>query len=228
MKPINIVLGILVSTFLFFNTSCRLKVESNDASIKEPTEWSRTWIPATDKHDLPRVLLIGDSHVERYYPVVQKKMAGIAYCGKLTTSKSLGDPVLLEEIKLILKQYDFSLITFNNGLHGKGYTEKQYGKYIPLVFDLFRKYSKAQVIWVNTTPVRKKENLAEFDAFTDRVKERNRLVREYTGKHGIPMVDLFSFGEHVDYYTDDGVHFNPPGVAAEAETLANKIKELLN
>jgi len=220
-------IALLLAASLLFVAGCRQKDKNRDESIKEPTEWSRTWVPNTGKHDLPRVLIIGDSHVERYYPLVARQLRGIAYCAKLTTSKSLGDPILLDEIGLILKQYDFSLITFNNGLHGKGYTEEQYGKYIPLFFDLFSKYSKAKVIWVNTTPVRKKENLAEFDAFTDRVKERNRLAQEYAGKHSIPTVDLFSLGEHVDYYAGDGVHLNPEGVAAEAEAVATKIKELL-
>ena len=174
------------------------------------------------------MLLIGDSHVERYYPVVQRELAGVAYCGKLTTSKSLGDPLLRDEIKLILKQYEFAVISFNNGLHGKGYSEAQYGNDIPLIFDLFKKYSQGKIIWVNTTPVRKKENLSEFDHFTARVQERNRLVRQYLKGADIPIVDLFSLGEkHVEYYTKDGVHFNPEGVTAEADAVAAQIKEML-
>ena len=228
MKTRTMLSGILVLGVLLFTFGCRQGTEKGDVSIKEPIEWSHTWIPATDKHDLPRVLLIGDSHVERYYPLVARQLQGLAYCAKLTTSKSLGDPILPDEIGLILKQYDFDIIAFNNGLHGKGYTEEQYGKYIPLIFDLFKRQSKAKVIWVNTTPVRKRGNLAEFDDFTGRVRKRNRLVEKYATEHGIPIVDLFSLGQqHEEYYTGDGVHFNPDGVAAEADRVAGKIKELL-
>ena len=219
-------LGMLALSFLI--SGCRRGAKEHDVSIKEPIEWSRTWAPSTDKSDLPRVLIIGDSHVERYYPLVAKKLEGAAYCAKLATSKSLGDPVLLEEIDLMLRQYDFSVISFNNGLHGKGYSEEQYGAFVPRVFALFRKRSKAKVIWVNTTPVRKRGKLSEFGEFTLRVRERNRIVREYAEAHGIPIVDLFSLGErHEEYYTDDGVHFNSLGVEAEAERVAAAIRALL-
>ena len=57
---------------------------------------------------------------------VEKQLAGKAYCARLATSKCVADPAFLDEVQLLLKQYRFAVIHFNNGLHGFGYTEDQY------------------------------------------------------------------------------------------------------
>ena len=54
---------------------------------------------SVNNHDLPRVLIIGDSHVERYYPLVAARLQDKAYCSKFTTSRSLGDPALIGAAK---------------------------------------------------------------------------------------------------------------------------------
>ena len=105
-----------------------------NVSISEGTEWSNTWMVATNKHDLPRVLIIGDSHVERYYQPVTNKLNKIAYCSKFTTSRSLGDPALIAQLKALFFSYKFDVITFNNGLHGVEYSDEQYNSYIPVVY----------------------------------------------------------------------------------------------
>ena len=55
------------------------KKSKKNVFISEGTEWSNTWMVATNKHDLPRVLIIGDSHVERYYQPVSGKLNKKAY-----------------------------------------------------------------------------------------------------------------------------------------------------
>lgn len=71
---------------------------------REDIEWLDVWLPHTNDHQLPRVLLIGDSITRGYYPDVEKALAGPAYVARLSTSKSLGDPALLKEIALILSE----------------------------------------------------------------------------------------------------------------------------
>ncbi len=43
-------------------------------------------------------------------------LAGKAYCARLTTSKCVSDPFFPDEVQLLLKQYRFAVIHFNNGL----------------------------------------------------------------------------------------------------------------
>jgi len=71
-----------------------------------------------------RVLLIGDSITHGYYPEVQARLKAQAYVARLTTSKSVGDPALLDEVALVLRQPDFksSISTTDCTvlLHGSG------------------------------------------------------------------------------------------------------------
>src|SRR4029453_700220 len=81
--------------------------------------------------DRPRVLLVGDSITRDYYKAVEDKLQSKAVVCRLTTSKSLGDPALLDEVRLVLGQAKFDVVHFNNGMHGWGYTGGQYAKALP-------------------------------------------------------------------------------------------------
>lgn len=89
--------------------------------INEDIEWSHTWIVNTNDTLLPKVLIVGDSHVDGYYSVVAKKLGTKVSCSKFTTSKSLGDPVFINQLESVLMLCDFDIISFNNGLHGADY-----------------------------------------------------------------------------------------------------------
>ena len=87
---------------------------------------------------------------------------------------------------------------------------------------------EARIVWVNTTPVRSKENPEIFDPFTDHVKFRNRYAIQYMKDHGIPVVDVYSLGaDHPEYYSSDGVHFNDDGKKAEAHIIAEAVRKIL-
>ena len=90
---------------------------------KKPRE-SQNWTTISlktkpsDGPALPLVLLIGDSITVRYAAEVGTELKGKAYVSLLGTSKAVGDPALLDEIKLVLRQNVYSVIHFNFGLHG--------------------------------------------------------------------------------------------------------------
>lgn len=197
--------------------------------VRESIEWCNIWIPDADGTALPRVLLIGDSITQNYYPLVVDQLGGKASVGRLTTSKSLGDPAFLAEVELVLKQYRFDVIHFNNGLHGFGYEEADYQRDFPVLLEAFKKHApNAKLIWATTTPMRVAGNLAAFDPKTERVKHRNQIAAEFIAKTGIPVNDLFGLVQsHPEYHGADGVHFNPAGVAAEAQQVSRKIREQL-
>jgi hypothetical protein len=190
-------------------------------SVNEDIEWSHTWMVSVNERDLPRVLIIGDSHVERYYPIIANKLKDKAYCCKFTTSRSLGDPAFIEQLKGIFFSYKFDIISFNNGLHGVDYTSEQYSSYIPVVFKLFNENNPGlKLIWVNTTAIRSPDNLTEFEEDNSLVINRNKAVEEFAKEKNIPLVDFYSLSiNYPEYYEKDGVHFNKIGVEAEANAV---------
>jgi hypothetical protein len=108
---------------------------------REDIEWLDVWLPHTNEDGLPHVLLIGDSITRGYYPNVERALVGRAYVGRLSTSKSLGDPALLKEIALILGEGHYQVIPFNNDLHGSGYSETAYAQALPSVSAVFRRFA---------------------------------------------------------------------------------------
>ena len=197
--------------------------------VRENIEWLDVWLPHTNSHDLPRVLLIGDSITRGYGKQVEANLDGKAYVGRMATSKSLGDPALLDEVALVLKEQSFDIIHFNNGMHGDGYTEAQYAAALPGLLATLHQYApNAKLIWASTTDVRQRGHLQEVDPKTERMIERNRLAAEVMRDRKIPIDDLFSVvDDHPEYHAQDGVHFIDKGYAILAEHVSKSIEKLL-
>ncbi len=202
---------------------------SADEPVRERIEWIDIWVTDADKDDLPRVLLVGDSITRGYFGAVEKHLAGKAYCARLTTSKCVSDPTFNDDLKLLLKQYKFSVIHFNNGLHGWGYTEDQYRDgLLKTVVAVKEHAGDAKFIWATTTPVREKANLETFAERTDRVKVRNKLASEIMTEQQVPTDDLFELvKDHAEWTSGDGVHFNGQGNEALAKQVATSVLENL-
>ena len=116
--------------------------------VRENIEWLDVWVLGNAVKDQPRVLLIGDSITRGYYKTVEDKLKGKAVVCRLATSKSLGDPGLLDEVKLVLGQAKFDVVHFNNGMHGWGYAEDEYAKAVPdLVATLRKGAPGAKLVW---------------------------------------------------------------------------------
>ena len=132
---------------------------------------------------------------------VEKHLASKAYCARLTTSKCVADPSFLDEVQLLLKQYRFAVIHFNNGLHGFGYTEEQYRAGLSALLDTLATHAgNAKLIWATTTPVREQGNLGQIAETTERVKARNRIAAEILRDRGIVTNDLYGLVEqHQEY-----------------------------
>ena len=199
--------------------------EAGRRIVREDIEWCDVWIPHLNQDHLPRVLLIGDSITRAYYPDVGERLRDRAFVGRLTTSRSVGDPALIVEVNSVLGQTSFEVIHFNNGMHGWGYTEEEYETYFPEFVEAIRSCApKARLIWASTTPVRVEGNLSEFDARNERVKVRNACAAHYVQTQNIPVNDLFSLAA-IEHYSPDGVHFNESGAAIQAEQVAAAISK---
>jgi hypothetical protein len=203
---------------------------SAEEPIRERIEWADIWVTDANKDDLPRVLLVGDSITRGYFAEVEKHLAGKAFCARLTTSKCVSDPSFADEVQLLLKHYRFAVIHFNNGLHGWGYTEEQYGDGLAMTVDAIRKHAgDAKLIWATTTPVRQGSDLQKFGERTERVKVRNQLAAGIMKERGIPTNDLFGLVEqHPDWHSGDGVHFNAKGKEAQAKQVAESVAKWLS
>jgi len=197
--------------------------------VREKIEWLDVWIPDTNSHALPRVLLIGDSIVRGYGKQVEAGLKDQAYVARLATSKSLGDPALLEQVSLVLREHRFDVIHFNNGMHGDGYSEEAYAAALPELSAALRQGApKAKLIFATTTDVRESGNLERVKAKTDRMVRRNQIVTAFAAKEKIPVNDLFAVvREHPEYHATDGVHFNEKGNTALATQVVAVIRRVL-
>src|SRR4051794_35302051 len=78
--------------------------------VREDIEWLDVWVPGNNTKGLLRVLLVGDSITRGYYQGVADRLKGKAVVARLTTSKGLGDPALLDEVRLVLGQAKFDVV----------------------------------------------------------------------------------------------------------------------
>lgn len=195
---------------------------------RESTEWCDFWMPNTNKRDLPRVMLIGDSITRAYFATVEEQLKGKAYVARIATSKAIGDPALLAEISVFLSQGAFDVVHFNVGMHGWAYTEAEYREHFPNLVATIRKHvaPSAKLIWASTTPIRK--DRGEGGAANSRIEARNRIARELAGAAGIPVNDLHAAAAAVtsDIHTDD-IHFTKEGSAMLGAQVAGAIQKLL-
>ena len=74
---------------LFFLQSCKTGSMHKTITINEDIEWTQSWVVHSTKTDLIGLLVIGDSPVEAYSPLVAKQLSGKAYSCKFTTSRSM-------------------------------------------------------------------------------------------------------------------------------------------
>ena len=226
IKPCFLLL--LVATPAFW--SCG-KAAGFPPSAQESIEWCDIWISHANETNLPRVLLIGDSITRAYYPEVEKHLEGKAYVGRLSSSAFISDPVLLKQIEMVLGQYKFDVIHFNNGMHGWQHSEKEYEQAFPKLLTAIQKYAPhAKLIWANTTPLKVSPSLPpdnQTQATDERIAARNAIAQKIVQAQGIPVDDLNApMRGHPELHSDN-VHFNDQGVALQAAQVAGQIEKLL-
>jgi lysophospholipase L1-like esterase len=201
-------------------------------SARESIEWCDIWISHANETNLPRVLLIGDSITRDYYPGVEKRLAGKAYVARLATSRFISDPVLLQEIVLVLDNTKFDIIHFNNGMHGWQHSEKEYQKAFPNFLKTIQVHAPyAKLIWATTTPLKVSPTLPPGDqseASDERIAARNAIALAYVKAKGIAVDDLNALVRVHPEYHSDNVHFNSQGIDLEAAQVAAQIERLLN
>lgn len=222
---INKILCLFAAAAMAFS-SCGNAPENAPAETeikRENTEWLDIWAPHTNETGLPRVLLLGHSITRLYSPSVDKQLDGKAFVTRLSTSKSLGDPAYLDEVKLILSQYDYDVIHVSNGAHGWKYTIEEYSAALEQLYALLKECEpEAKLIWATNPPM-------EDKTMYGITLERNQCIRAFLADKDIPIDDTFAVldGKTEYYEGTDGVHPNEKGVEALAETVVGIISEAL-
>ena len=200
-------------------------------SAHESIEWCDIWISHANETNLQRVLLIGDSITRAYYPQVEKNLEGKAYVARLASSRFISDPVLLQEIALVLDNNKFDVIHFNNGMHGWQHSEKEYAGAFPKFLATIKAHAPdAKLIWANTTTLKVSPTLPPDDqtqSSDERIARRNAIALEYIQPAGIDVDDLNSLVKGHPEYHSDNVHFNDQGIALQAAQVAAHIEPLL-
>ena len=195
------------------------------APKREGIEWLDVWVTSGNKPAAaPRVLLIGDSITRAYYGDAAKAMGDKVVCDRLATSASLGDPLLLLQVELVLRQYHYDVVHVNNGMHGFDYSEAEYGAAIrPLLKVVQQGAPQARIIWATTTPTG-----AGTQDRNPRILERNRLMRTALAGTTVAIDDLHAvIAADPTMISKDGVHMNPNGSAALGAEVARSVAAAL-
>jgi lysophospholipase L1-like esterase len=196
----------------------------------ENIEWTRVWIPSAAKSDLPRVLLIGNSITQGYYPVVEEMLKGKAYVARYTTSRGIADPALFNEIENLISQHKFDIIHFNNGLHGIGYEADVYKKGLEkLVKQLKRHGQGAVLIGATSTRVLPGFSGWKSDEFNDAlIRTRNEIVKEVCSDRGIAVNDLYAVtANNPELFSEDKIHYKKEGYTALGKQAVSYVLEAL-
>lgn len=192
---------------------------------REYIEWCDIRVEAACENPKPRALLIGDSITHSYYPYVQKQIAERYACARIASSKCIADPTFFKELALVLEEYDFSAIHFNNGLHGWDYNEAMYESGLARAVDMLLAHcGTSDLIWGSTTPIWKSDESKTLDVKTDRVIERNKLAAALVVDRGIRINDLFSAViDRPELFSKDGIHFLDTGQIVLGRCVAQAI-----
>jgi len=195
-------------------------------SKRESIEWCDLWVKDADRDGVPRVLLVGDSITKSYHSFVEKNLGERFAVARLSTSACVCDPDFLKQLQPLVEGYDFSIIHFNNGLHGWGYSEEEYAEGYEAVVDwLLGHAPKAKLILALTTPDRRIDRNGELDPGFRRVRERNRIAQAVALKRNLPVNDLFSLvSDHPEYFSDDCIHFNEQGQSLLGDQVTKAIR----
>jgi len=192
---------------------------------RETIEWCNIWIEGASGTSLPRVLLIGDSITESYFQKVADQLREQCVCARIVSSKCVGDSQFQKEVELVIGEYQFSVVHFNNGLHGWGYKEEFYASGLAEAFDVLVAHCGAtNVIWGSTTPVWKKDDSETLDVRTERIRERNKIAAALASNSGICTNDLFTaVVDRPELFSKDGVHFLETGQVVLGKCVADAI-----
>lgn len=216
---------LIIASLLLALHPAAFSQEAKPKIARENIEWCDVWVPGAASTNKPRVLLVGDSITKGYYKVASDQLGEQANCARFATSACVADPAFHVQLESLLSQYTFTLVHFNNGLHGVGYTEEEYRAGYEKALKAIQKHSPStKLILALSTPLNEKSSA---NSLNPRVDERNRIVSELAKTYGATVNDLHSISKgHPEYYTD-AYHYKSAAIELQGKQVAEKIKECI-
>lgn len=193
--------------------------------MKECFEWISSWCDHTEKADMPRILLIGDSITRGYQGFVREFLHDICYVDYIATSYAIDTSFYFDLIRAFVADSDYAAVHLNHGLHGAHMSRKVYEERLrELLCDIRR--AGARPILATTTVAYEPGNQTPSVVWTPRVEERNAVVCALAKELGIPLDDLYSVSLSVAMSdrTADGIHYTEEGFRVLANAVAQNIK----
>ena len=195
---------------------------------KEQKEWIHSWCDDTNNHDLPRILLVGDSITYGYQERVRELLAGVCYVDYLSTSYAVDSPMYRKLVELFVADSAYDLLHFNHGLHGWQMSKRTYKSYLK---KLLAKITQGKrVILANSTVVYRENSKRKHTEYMKQVKVRNQAMQELAEEFGFSFNDLYACSVEIpfDKRRNDGFHYTAEGSEILAQTVALKIKKELS
>ena len=194
---------------------------------KERFEWIHSWCDETQKGDLPRVLLVGDSITYGYQEKVRTLLQGICYVDYVSTSYAIDAKMYNHLVYNFITDSKYDLVHFNNGLHGIHISKRSYKSRLKKLISKVDKDVKMML--VTTTVVYREGNKRLDGAWMKRVRERNAVMEELAKEKGYAVDDLYAVSLSIpkDKRYEDGTHYLEDGYMIFANAVAEKIKEEL-
>ncbi len=194
--------------------------------MKETYEWIHSWCDEAGKHDLPRVLLVGDSITHSYQNEVRELLRGKVYVDYVATSYAIDTKMFERLIDAFYKDDKYDLVHFNNGLHGEFIGTRAYAAKLKKIVG---KMSDCKVTLVTSTVVNEGGNKIRHPRWHKIVKARNAAVNAIAKEKGYTVDDLYtvSLGIKKEDRLADGTHYDKGGVKILAEAVAKNILENL-
>lgn len=217
--------ALLPALLLLPSLSAQGETKVDHHVAREYVMWCNTWWDATDHPKLPRVLLIGDSITCAFSPVVRELLKDKYHVDLLGTSSGINDPVLLKETRMMLEEYPYAAIHFNNGIHNMDVADDAYDKHLREYVALLRKLGgHAKLTWGASTPLTNSGDVNTVSANNAIMISRNALAAKIMAESHVPVVDLYSLvlGKP-DLRSSDGYHYEEAGYKLMAKTVAEAI-----
>ena len=188
----------------------------------ENIEWSISYAYGlTDAtHDLPRVLLIGDSICNGYQGGVRERLKGKMNVTYWVSSYCATSPAYLPLLAIYLDEAKYDVIHFNNGLHSLSTPTDAWAKGLKAALELVRKKQPgAKHGWCSSTPLAN-------EVKTAKCRELNAAAAKVIAELGdVATDDLFALCDPLDRATNwsDEYHFRPEVKARQADQVAASV-----
>ncbi len=192
----------------------------------EDIEWSHAtaYNFTSEKRNLPRVLLIGDSICNGYQNDVRQALDGKVNVSYWVSSYCLTMPAYLKLLGFYLDEAKYDVIHLNNGLHSLETDPLTWQKSFRETIEFIRKRQpKAKIIWCNATPLKKPE-------LTARAKRLNELADEVLKDFSeVQVNDFFARLDPLDRETHwrDTFHHREPVRKQLAQWVVEAVQKAL-